>query len=359
MMIPKLLLVLSFVMYCLFPVNHDSGKVQSFQKMLSHPGLKDEGQQLLSFEIDKETFQVSSKVASVMCYTNQCKIITVTLVWDRYGNFLKVDIPKGQSLEKHVDGQTLAFTVKDYKRLSRILKNDISKLGELTYNDLQVDEEDLDGYSGATRAFIGEKDVVKGATLTCFTLWHWANHPEIKEEIRSQNRKLLTETSSKELLASGEKDAQLFVLESLKLSGECIDVYWNDYIQKANELTNHEMLLLLQLTNDSQRQELLQRLTNVTLRTTVLNYIFSEDDYNENWLEGIHFNSYQEVSKLTDYLSRNKIDTPNTTSFLVPKLNAENVLISRSIYWYLKSVSLSKQDQKVLKKYEKKHKKNL
>lgn len=357
MMIPKLLFILSFLIYVFPKINNEKDIL--FQQSYTHPGLKDGGEQELSFELNKENFQVSSKVASVICYTNQCKIITVTLVWDRYGNFLKIDIPDGQSLEKYLDGNTLDFTAQDYKKLRRILKNDGSKLGELTYTDLQVDEDDLDGYSGATKTIISEKDVVVGATLTCFTLWHWTNHPKIKKEIRRQNRQLLTDLSTKNLLASDEKEGRLFVLESLTEKGECIDAFWNVYIQKVNELTTDEMYLLLPLSSSWQRLELLQRLTNFTLRSMVLNFIYNEDDYNEKYLDLIYFNRYQEVNNFTEYLTKHQIETPQTTTFLLSKLNDENVLISRSIYWYLKTLSLSKQQLRLLKKYEKKHKKNL
>ncbi|NME71235.1 hypothetical protein [Flammeovirga aprica] len=360
-MIFKLSLFLSFILCGFFsPFLKEDKNISSFKKTLHHPGLKKGEEQTLTFKVNKNTGKVTSKVASVMCYTNQCKIITVTLEWDQYGEFSKLIIPERLDLEKHLDDKTMAFTKQDYKKLHSILKDDESILSDVTKDDLYVeDENDLDGYSGATKAFIGKKDVVQGATLTCFTLWHWANHPVIKQAIREKSIKNQTEESLKKLMTIQKATTTLFALEVITEKGYNIEDYWSYYLNVADDLTGREIRMLLNLSDASQKLALFQHLNNMSLRRIVLISIFKEKAYHNQLLDYIKMENYQEVTLFLDFLSEFKIENEVITEKLLPYLDGKDVLISRNIYWYLKGLTLSKKQEKALKKFERKHKKSL
>ncbi|MBD0403515.1 hypothetical protein [Flammeovirga sp. EKP202] len=358
----KLYIILSFI-FCgiISPFIKEEDNTTTFEKTLNHPGLKKGEDQTLTFTVEKTTGKVSSKVASVMCYTNECKIITVTLEWDQFGNFLALNIPENQSLEKHLDGKTMSFSPKDYNKLDRILNDNVSILSDLTKDDIYVeDDEEVDGYSGATKAIVGKKDVVKGATLTCFTLWHWANHPEIQKTIRQRSLKEQTEESLQKILLKNHPSVPLFALQTITEKDYEIEQYWSYYRRVANDLTGREMRSLLKLSDAEQKLDLFQHLTNMSLRRIVIISTFREDHFTPQLLDYIKFDNYQEVNLLIDFLTEYKIESEIINQKLIPQLSNENLLISRGVYWYLSDCeNLNKKQLKLMKKFERKHKKNL
>lgn len=128
-----------------------------------------------------ETLAFFMDVESVICTNNKCKVVAVRIFWDIFGNYDRIALEKDIYLEKY-NGE--AFSDKDYVKLNEILKNRNADLADYSIeeileveqaNETEDDLQDIDAISGATIAAIAEDQTVKGATLTCYTLWHWAN----------------------------------------------------------------------------------------------------------------------------------------------------------------------------------------
>ncbi|WP_206780198.1 hypothetical protein [Flammeovirga pacifica] len=330
----------------------------SFQVEASHPGLK-ENPQHLTINISEDN-KYTTNVESVICFTNQCKIITVTLEWDQFGDFSALIIPKGQALEKYVDGKALDFDQEDYQKLNQIIRDPFSILDGLTYNDLQLDEEEgLDGYSGATKAFITEKDVVVGATLSCFTLWHWVNSREIKSAIRQQSLSHLQKEEIETLMNVDEERVISYLLEYFISNPKELEANWVYFLGKANDLYASEIKELLQISDEEQQLQLLSMTFKKQSRQLMIGHILENPSFQEQLLEELNYGDYQEVNMLTTHLSENHLINDAIITKLLPLLDAEDILISRNVYWYLSDFQLSKENEKRINKFQRKKKKYL
>lgn len=67
---------------------------------------------------------------------------------------------------------------------------------------------------GATVLDIDERSFVKGAVLTCFTLWHWANG-QLKEIIKNVTAENANDQDFIDYLNSGDIDHKLFSINQL------------------------------------------------------------------------------------------------------------------------------------------------
>ena len=110
-------------------------------------------------------------VKTVVCGDSQCRIDTVRIFWDELGMYDRLVLPKGIQLEK-AEGEH--FDQADYKKLDAILADKNCSLKEVYKEEVVGTEatEGVDGISGAT-IILNNKDYVKGAVWTCYTLWHW------------------------------------------------------------------------------------------------------------------------------------------------------------------------------------------
>lgn len=157
----------------------------SHKIQIVHPGLN-EGEPVESVLVERqnekgETLEFFINVESVICTENKCKVVPVDIFWDRFGRYQRIELQKGTYLEKY-EGEK--FSRKDYRQLDKVLKNKNSvlanyKIEKITGapDTIQNKEslEDVDGITGATIISIDNTETIKGATLTCYTLWHWVN----------------------------------------------------------------------------------------------------------------------------------------------------------------------------------------
>jgi hypothetical protein len=150
-----------------------------------HPG-KHMDQPIESILVEKlkkngETLEFLINVESVICTNNTCKIVPVNIYWDKFGAYNRIELEKGDYLEK-LDGEE--FSKREYRKLDKILKNKKSVLANYNIDEILVADKateseeklkNIDAVSGATILSIPDMETIKGATLTCYTLWHWVN----------------------------------------------------------------------------------------------------------------------------------------------------------------------------------------
>lgn len=122
-----------------------------------------------------------------VCMTGECKEVDVGLYWHFDGEFMGYEVYQ-EHLTRTDHSQ---FSDVDYQRLTQVLSDKSSILGEYAYEDLLIVPADssVDGITGATRQDI-TSEAVEGAVYTCFTLWHIC-HGAIKVYIQDLTRSLM------------------------------------------------------------------------------------------------------------------------------------------------------------------------
>ena len=126
-----------------------------------------------------------------VCMTGECKEVDVGLFWHFDGEFLGYEVYQ-EHLTRTDHSQ---FSDSDYERLTQVLSDKSSILGEYAYEDLLITPADssVDGITGATRQDI-TSEAVDGAVYTCFTLWHIC-HGAIKVYIEDLTAALLADSA--------------------------------------------------------------------------------------------------------------------------------------------------------------------
>ena len=206
------------VLLLFFTASQQANKGIKHHIKVTHPGLEGAAyNDLIELRGEEgETLGYYMDVVSVYCEANVCRVDTVRLFWDLIGRYNQFSLPAGVSLEKNGgDG----FTQADYELLHQILINKNARFKTLSLSELikknnADNEHDLDGYSGATIIKFSETESVKGAALSCYALWHWANNAvcdtmPLLTASNSDNKLLL------EYLASSDRDLQLFAIKQM------------------------------------------------------------------------------------------------------------------------------------------------
>ncbi|NUQ63696.1 MAG: FAD-dependent oxidoreductase [Pirellulales bacterium] len=146
-----------------------------------------------------------------VCTDNQCKAVEVTMAWNVAGYFERLTCPPGKPLTKK---DHVPFTIGDYAKLDRILKDRNSILGSwaLTFLEHPIDAGDgVDAVTAPTPATV-QDSVVQDAAYTTWALWHWANGP-IVAKVRSITQKSCTPEYLNHLLVSEDRRYADFALE--------------------------------------------------------------------------------------------------------------------------------------------------
>lgn len=104
----------------------------------------------------------------------ECKIMNLRMYWDAFGNYLTFELRDEEELTKN---NHKPFSIKDYKKLHKILNNSNSELKFCNYDELTSKESEnqyhLDAISGATNSDY-TFDYINGAIKTTYALWQVA-----------------------------------------------------------------------------------------------------------------------------------------------------------------------------------------
>ena len=322
-----------------------------------------------------ETEEFFMDVDSVICADEKCEIIPVRIHWDLIGRFTRYELPAGGELTRK--GHE-AFTKADHKLLHRILSDAQSPLrwvssDEIVPPEKAMEEEDVDGFSGAT--VLSEKGtVVEGAAYTCHTLWHWANG-EACDEIRRITGQEADAGDLLGFLESGDYELVVFALEKLmerqvneaailaavtgiveredqslaQLALQCIERV------SATSEDDHYFGTLERLFARSNRQKrvlFLRSLSATRLKAPAGYY-----DRVSRWL-GI-LESYYEIHLLLNLMESRNPASAEVVKQVIPVLDNTNFLIARRAYYFLKGGTLDESQQKRVEAFRTGHEERL
>ena len=145
--------------------------------------------------IDKESgetvFYYSDFIVPA-CNTGECKLIDMRMYWDIFGNYFKYEVKKSNPLTKYNHKK---FKKKEYRKLHRIICDTSLVYRTLDIKDLTSEKAEekykTDAMSGATLKIFADKNRIKGAVKTVYTLWHIANgnvHKTLSDEINFDSK---------------------------------------------------------------------------------------------------------------------------------------------------------------------------
>jgi hypothetical protein len=160
---------------------------------------------------DKSGFPVGYSLSfeTHVCNDDQCLPVEVTMKWDALGYYTRLTYPPGRPLTKK---EHIPFTVADYAKLDRILKDrsSILKTWTLAFLDKPLDP------AGASTGIVGvdamtaptpttvRDSVIEDAAYTSWALWRWANG-EIVPKLRKITEQSCTPEYLKHLLAAEDR----------------------------------------------------------------------------------------------------------------------------------------------------------
>lgn len=159
-----------------------------------------------------------------ICITGICRMVKLWIFWDGVGNYLGMQLNEREPLTK---SDHTPFEPQDYIRLDEILRDTVSILKDLQYEELVIEDTsqlsvddksekklfEVDGYSSATLPSLKEY-VVKDAVFTCYTLWHTV-YGETKVFIDDILKERIDAEYIDKLL-NGSENQKLFALEIIR-----------------------------------------------------------------------------------------------------------------------------------------------
>lgn len=159
-----------------------------------------------------------------ICITGICRMVKLWIFWDGVGNYLGMQLNEREPLTK---SDHTPFEPQDYIRLDEILRDTVSILKDLQYEELVIEDTsqlsvddksekklfEVDGYSSATLPSLKEY-VVKDAVFTCYTLWHTV-YGETKVFIDDILKERVDSEYIDKLL-NGSENQKLFALEIIR-----------------------------------------------------------------------------------------------------------------------------------------------
>ncbi|WP_077406383.1 hypothetical protein [Cellulophaga omnivescoria] len=308
-------------------------------------------------------------VESVICYENLCKIVPVRIIWNTIGEYQKYELAKGVALEKY-EGEP--YTEEDYSKTQKILLDVDSPFKSIRIDEIltTVKSHDIvDAVAGETLLELNEDDTVDGASLTCYTLWHWA-HGAVVEKIKEVTASNFSSKNYIAYLNSDNLQKQLFAITYVNLQKK----YEKDVVAavtqntlKNNNLVRNAILYAENGSEDTYLSTLKTFITkgNTKLKIAALNSLLNTNTrLNSNYVTDLSLVvskniTYHETALFLRILQQNKqAVTSNLISNLMPLLQ-KDIVISRNVYWFLKGENLTTLQQKVLNNFAKKHKNQL
>jgi hypothetical protein len=258
------------------------------------------------------------------------------------------------------------FSRKDYKKLHTILQYKTSPFRVFSISDITKtsDGEGVDAITSATTIVLPDSVTIKGATLTCYTLWHWV-YGGIVPIIRNLTGDAKTVEEFVSYLQNDEDDFRYFALqqilrrkiydtkildEVLRLATNCNSQEQNlivAYIEKSS--TDIYYSAIRQIIGSTE-SEMRIKCLNSMLKTK---HLVPGGYYEQlsNLLPG--FKTYQEVDIFLHLLDKTNSVTPVVIKQIISLLNNDSILISRRAYWFLNERELSESDREKLNEFYK------
>jgi hypothetical protein len=328
----------------------------------NHPSLQAEGplELMLVQQLDSNGWSdgFSIEIDSVICRDVQCEIIPVGIQFDAIGNFREFQLQFGDELTKM---DHIPFTDEDYSKLREILSNPNSALRNISADRIVTPEEamarkEVDGISGAT-SLTEEEAIVEGAAYTSYTLWHWANNPDIRNQARLLTAQLPSEDQLIQFLNQGTEDYLNFAINQLIANnhfGEKVRFAVSSqlgpgkdrmvkpvmkYLEAATAATGDPLYFQFVMDafhnlDDQARVRMLESMGETSLQ--------APDGFMDSiskWLPKLR--TYYEVHLLLELLDSKNQGSPVIQEQACRLLAHENFLIARRSFWFLEEKQLN------------------
>jgi len=305
-------------------------------------------------------------VASVNCYESVCKVVSVRIFWNNIGEYLRFELKSGVRLEK-AGGKS--FSKKDYKKLHHILQDRNSVFKNVSIDDLvnPVSIEGVDAVTGATMLVIDNNETVKGAALSCYTLWHYANGGIISE-IQQITGEACTNEQLRKFLKNGENNYKDFALQQINKKKVYDKKTVDEVIKQAqvyNELFKASVRYFEVAPDDIyfDATKLLFKNGNGNHRILILNSLYRTkrilpDHYLDDLSLFIPNLSFQEIDLFLEILEQKNISSEIILDQIINLLD-QKILIARRAYWYLNGQKLSVEQQNKIVAFQERNKEYL
>lgn len=341
------------------------------QLTLSHPGLSKGEADTYSLMENGEGLvkEYSIDVKSVLCADKICKVVPVRMVWNSFGEYLRYELEDGVALEK---AEGAFFTTEEYNKLHKILLDKASPFKDLTYYELtkvthgNEDQEEVDGWSGATAVYLEDDASILGASWTCFTLWHWANG-DATQKIRIYAASQLTLQEMVNHLLSKENKGQKFVLEELNKRQVYNQPLLDTLTQCAKDFNNELTRLALDYIEKASKEVYTKNIhkwyatVSAKQRVLILNSIIKFPKQTATFYNSLQadLTTYPEVDLFFTLMEEKNENAEQFTAYALQQLLHQNILISRRAYWFLNSLSLNDEAKAKVQQFKREHAQSL
>ncbi len=307
-----------------------------------------------------------------VCTDGQCKPVDVTLVWNAVGCFERLEHPPDKPLTKK---DHVPFTLDDYAKLDRILKDRNSILAGWTLAYLERPTQDgdavdaVDAVTAPTPATVRDS-IIEDAAYTTWTLWQWANG-SIVPKLRAITGESCTPVYLKHLLASADRRFVDFALDYL-VERHPSDRQFVDSVLRVLENGEREQIdrcLEFLRRAISDRQERHARLIEACCRMPmaerpmVLQRLAAEPDLPASTLEGLTGRlgqlPYFSIHLILRMLEQRKFASEKSISDVAALLEGDDFFIARRAYEHLVRHDLDSATQAKVEAFRRRHRDRL
>lgn len=312
-----------------------------------------------------EHSQYHLDVASVYCTDSVCKVVPVRIFWDSFGNYQNFELNSKYKLEK--DNGKL-FSRKDYKKLHVLLQDKNSRFNDFLISEITKTSggEGVDANSGATTIVLPDSATIKGATLTCYTLWHWV-YGGVDSFIRDITGDAMSTEQFVNYLHNEDKDDQYFSLQQIVRRKIYDEKILREVLLLAPRCNDREQILIVEYLEGASANNYFAAIEQIlgklkpTMRIRCLNslihskYIAPNGYYERLSYLLSGFTSFQETDIFLTILEKTNTYTPEVIEQVFGLLSNQNMIVARRSYWFLNDRKLSKSDREKLDEFYKKN----
>ena len=228
--------------------------------------------------------------------------------------------------------------------------------------------EDVDAVSGATILELDEEDTVQGASLTCYTLWHWVNG-DMVSIIKTITGKSVSNTQLLEFLKNANTTYYYIAIPELMER----NIYSKPFVEAIFEsvLSNNRLLkisvnYLESAPLDIYLLSMKQMVTHGSKEQKIaalksLQYIEYNIDksYFNNLVHSLDdLDSFQEVTSFLDLMQIKNSDSSIINDEVLSLLERE-FLIARRAFYFLNDMKLNPQQQRIVDAFYETYKEKL
>ena len=177
------------------------------------------------FDKNKMLDSYKAKVFTPVCEDTLCYAVELVMYWDAIGRFSHYDTIPGKRLTKR-DHEPLA--PEDHRKLTQLLRKKYPSFVDMEKDELVQDNDTIDGVSGATAPRL-QRDVVKGAIYSCYTLWHIANGA-VKDSIKATTPQYFNKSLIQKFVRMKDEQVARFLINNFS------DEDFENYLLEVGEL---------------------------------------------------------------------------------------------------------------------------